>query len=61
MRIIAYPCEDESVIKPREGNRPSGRSLSNIFAVPDGGRLLSADYMDADVQNIYYKGYTTYL
>ena len=39
-------------------NRPNGALLSNIFAVVDGGRLPYADYVDTDIQNAYYEGYT---
>lgn len=39
-------------------NRPNGHLLPNVFAVMDGGRLLCADYINTDIQNAYYEGYT---
>lgn len=39
--------------------RPNDPILSNIFGVLEGGRLPCADYVNADVQNAYYEGYTT--
>eukprot|EP00171_Calliarthron_tuberculosum_P005428 IDg5428t1 len=39
-------------------NRPNGRLMKGIFAVVDGGRIPCADYVDADMQNAYYEGYT---
>lgn len=41
-----------------EENRSNGKTVKNIFAVMDGGRLTCVDFTDVDVQNRYYEGYT---
>lgn len=38
---------------------PNGRLLKGIFGVVDGVCLPCADSDDADLQNVYYEGYTS--
>lgn len=39
-------------------NGLNGRRLKGIFGVVDGGRMLCADFIDSNIQNAYYTGYT---
>lgn len=39
-------------------NRGNGFLLNGVFAVVDGGRMPCADYINRDLQNAYYEGYT---
>lgn len=41
-----------------QDNRPNGALLRGVFGVIDGGRFPCADYVDNDVQNAFYEGYT---
>lgn len=57
---VAWPtvAEMDASYKLLRCNRPNGCLLPDVFGVVDGGRMLCADYSDADLQNAYYEGYT---
>lgn len=42
-----------------QNTRNNGAIFRGVFGVVDGGRLPCADYVDSDLQNAYYVGYTT--
>ena len=42
----------------RERNRKHGVLLSGVFCMLDGGRMLCANYEDADMQSSYWEGFT---
>lgn len=41
-----------------EHKRDHEHLLTDIFAVMDGAQMPRATYSDADLQNVYYEGYT---
>lgn len=57
---IAWPSFEEQKASAEllGRNRPNGALLKGIFSVTDGGRFKCADYVDTDIQNAYFEGYT---
>eukprot|EP00171_Calliarthron_tuberculosum_P023637 IDg23637t1 len=57
---IRWPTEEEmrSSSALLEHNRQYGHLLRGVFAVLDGGRMPCASYVDADLQNAYWEGFT---
>ena len=57
---IRWPTHDEMKLSAAllEKNRVSGHWLKGVFAITDGGRMPCADYIDQDLQNAYFEGFT---
>ena len=50
--------EMEDSARRLEENRENRSFLKNVFGMVDGWTLPCADYIDIDMKNAYYEGYT---
>ena len=58
LRITWPTLEELCVMEEHINTREYAEALKGIFAVMDGARIPCADYIDADIQNGYYEGFT---
>lgn len=57
---IRWPTDEEQLESASllESNRVHGRLLRGVFAIMDGGKMPCSEYLDTDLQNAFFEGYT---
>ena len=57
---IRWPNVDEMKLSAEllQRNRPHGHFLGGVFGVVDGGRMPCAHYVDSNLQNAFFEGFT---